>query len=116
MWHCAKKIFETIGRVISFDESQKFTFQPLARACVLVDTNKHLTKVLEVKVGGKVGHEIKILVLGLPNACFRCKQVGHFIRGCLYKPSPSKRNVVKGKEQVLGQSDVEGGKIDEEED
>ena len=90
LWHIARRVFESIGKVIKFDESQKFTLRPHARACVLVDTNKELPKTMEVKVGGKIVHEIKVLVLGLPNACFRCKQHGHFIKDCPYKPLPRK--------------------------
>jgi hypothetical protein len=85
LWQFARSFFESIGTVISFDEGQKFTFRPHARACVLVDTNKELPKKLVVRVGNKVKYEIKILILGLPNACFRCKQSGHFIRNCPYK-------------------------------
>ena len=92
LWQFARSFFETIGTVISFDENQKFTFRPHARACVLVDTNKELPKTLEVKVGGKVEYVIKILILGLPNACFRCKQSGHFIRNCPYKIQGDKQN------------------------
>ena len=43
-------------------------------------------------------HEIKILVLGLPNACFRCKQLGHYIKDCPYNPSPMKKSPQIGKE------------------
>ena len=92
LWQFARSFFETIGSVISFDESQKYTFRPHARACVLVDTNKELPKKLEIRVGDKVEYEIKILILGLPNACFRCKQSGHFIRNCPYKIQGDKRN------------------------
>jgi hypothetical protein len=75
LWPYARRYFESIGKVISFDERQMFTPRPHARACVLVDTNKELPKKLEIKTkGGKVEYELKILILGLPNACFRCKQ------------------------------------------
>ena len=92
LWQFARSFFETIGTVISFDERQTFTFRPHARACVLVDTNKELPKKLEIKTGGRVMYEIKILVLGLPNACFRCKQSGHFIRNCPYKVSGERKS------------------------
>ena len=92
LWPFARGFFEAIGTVISFDERQTFTFRPHARACVLVDTNKELPKKLEVKKGGKVVYELKILVLGLPNACFRCKQSGHFIRNCPYKISGERKS------------------------
>ena len=121
LWQFARSFFEAIGTVISFDERQTFTFRPHARACVLVDTNKELPKKLEVKTGGKVVYELKILVLGLPNACFRCKQSGHFIRNCPYKitgerksgnnnqtvpPREANRNG-KGKEVVVEMEGVE---------
>ena len=92
LWQFARSFFETIGTVISFDERQTFTFRPHARACVLVDTNKELPKKLEIKTGGRVMYEIKILILGLPNACFRCKQSGHFIRNCPYKLSGERKS------------------------
>ena len=91
LWQFARNFFETIGTVISFEERQTFTFRPHARACVLIDTNKELPKKLEIKTGGRVMYEIKILVLGLPNACFRCKQSGHFIRNCPYKVAGEKK-------------------------
>lgn len=85
MWQFAMNVFEAIGKVISFDESQRYTFRPHAQACVLVDTKKELPKKLDIKVGGRVAFELKVLILGLPNACFRCKQSGHFIRNCPYR-------------------------------
>jgi len=91
MWQFANNFFKMIVKVISFDETQKYTFRPHPRACVMIDTNKELPKKLEIKVGGKVEYEIKILILGLPNACFQCKQTGHFIRNFPYKPTLEKR-------------------------
>jgi len=91
LWGFARSIFEAIGRVINFDESHKFTFRPHARACVLVDTNKELPKTLKIKIGEEVVHDIKVLVLGLPNTCFRCKQLGHFMKDCPYKPPNGKK-------------------------
>ena len=108
LWQFARSFFETIGTVISFEERQTFTFRPHARACVLVDTNKELPKKLEIKIGGRVMYEIKILVLGLPNACFRCKQSGHFIRNCPYKVAGEKRGGT-GNEESKKQKEASKG-------
>jgi len=100
MWKFARSFFETIGKVISFNESQKYTFRPHARAYVLIDTNKEIPKKLVIKVGGRVEYEIKILILGPPNACFRCKQTRHFIRNFPYKPTTNKRNIVDNRKDL----------------
>lgn len=53
--------------------------------------NKNLLKSMQVRVDGKVFHGIKILVLGLPNAFFRCKKKGNYIKYCPYKSFPLRR-------------------------
>lgn len=91
LWHVTIRFFKSISKVIKFDESQRFTIHPHARACVLVDTNKELPKTMVVRIGGNVVHEIKIMVLGLPHACLCCKKLGHLIKYWPYKPSPLKK-------------------------
>jgi len=100
MWQFARSFFESVGKVINFDESQKYTFKPHTRVCVLIDTNKELLKKLEIMVGGKVEYEIKFLIMGLPNTCFKCKQTGHFIRNCPYKPTMERRNTTNNRKET----------------
>lgn len=42
MWQYARSFFETIGKVICFDESQQYAFRPHVRACIMIDMNKEL--------------------------------------------------------------------------
>lgn len=41
---------------------------------------------MEVCAGGNRVHDIHILVLGLSNTCFPCKQLDHIVKDFLYKP------------------------------
>jgi len=49
-----RRMFESIGKVVKFNEDHKFIFRLYARACVLVDTDKELPIKEEIIVEGKV--------------------------------------------------------------
>jgi len=53
------------------------------------------------------------LILGLPNACFRCKQTGHFIRNCSYRVNIEKRDTKSSQRVDTNNEDKEEANIGE---
>ncbi|MCO5602841.1 hypothetical protein L7F22_056980 [Adiantum nelumboides] len=97
-----KLIGSFVGRVLGQSSRGGInpTFDP--QLLIEIDLSKDLIYTVPIQdSNGKVLHNQKVVYKSLPNACFNCMKVGHFIKDCPdLKPNPPpSKNVQEKKEE-----------------